>query len=285
MAGIARPSVFIATTAPHLDLPLMKRLTYALITLALLPCGEALAAVTPHPLFSEGAVLQRNKPVPIWGTADDGEKVTVAIQGQEAAGVAKDGMWLVNLKPLKAGGPFTLTITGDKSDRPVEIQNVLVGEVWVSSGQSNMEFNLGRSIGAEEAIAASGDAMLRLFTVPRKTSQTELTAINDDAFLLKAGRTVWKEAGPSSAPSFSAVAYYFGRDLRKALGVPVGLIHSSVGGTPAEAWTRRAALESEPGLKNVFEEDTRAMAAYPALLERHQAALEKHKAAVADAKE
>jgi sialate O-acetylesterase len=263
----------------------MKRLALAFAALALVPHGAAVAKVTPHPLFSDDAVLQRSKAVPVWGTADEGEKVTVTIQGQEAAATTKDGKWLVTLKPLKAGGPFTLTITGDKEGSPTEFKNVLVGEVWVCSGQSNMQWTLNNTVGAKETIEASADPMLRLFSVPGRTSQTELTDIQAEAFPLKAGRNVWKEAGPNTVPSFSAVGYYFGRDLRKALDVPVGLISSSVGGTPAEAWTRRSALESEPSLKNLFEDDARAMAAYPELMERYKSAVEKQKQAAAEAKE
>jgi sialate O-acetylesterase len=267
-----------------------KRLATAFTFFAavLLVVPDSLAKVTPHPLFSDGAVLQRNKPVPVWGVADDGERITVKIQDQEAATVAKGGKWMVTLKPLKEGGPFTMTIAGNPgnaSEGPVEIKNVLVGEVWVCSGQSNMQFGLRQSAGSKEAISASADPMLRLFSVPRKALPTEQSDILGKDFPLKAGRDKWSEASPETTPNFSAVAYYFGRDLRKALNVPVGLIHSSYGGTYAEAWTRRSALESKPSLKSVFEADERAMAAYPTLMERHKAALEKHKAAVAEAKE
>jgi sialate O-acetylesterase len=262
------------------------RLALAALAILLSPIvGIAGAAVTPHPLFSEGAVIQRGKPVPVWGTASPGEKVTVKLQDQQATTTASDGKWSVTLQPLQAGGPLTMVITGDKTPAPVELKDVLVGEVWICSGQSNMAMTLKTTDGADEAIAASNDPMLRLFTVPRGTSQAERTDMSAANFTIKAGRDAWKPAGPDSVPSFSAVAYYFGRDLRKALGVPVGLIHTSVGGTPAEAWTRRAALEAEPALANVFEADARAMADYPQALERFKVAQETHKKAVAEAKE
>jgi sialate O-acetylesterase len=190
---------------------------------------ELRAKVTPNSLFSEGVVLQRGTSVPVWGKASDGEKVTVSLQGQTVATTARDGHWLVRLKHLKAGGPFTLSITGENT---LLITNVLVGEVWLCSGQSNMEFPLTRAANAQEAITAAGDPELRLYTVPRGAKDTLQTEAPSS----------WKECTPETASTFSAVAYFFGRDLRRALNVPVGLIHSSVGGTPAEAWTSRATL-------------------------------------------
>src|SRR5437762_13671287 len=110
-----------------------------------LAAAPARAAVKPHGLFSDGAVLQQGMRVPVWGTAGEGEKVTVSFQGQTASTTARGGNWQVALKPLKAGGPFTLTLRGDNT---VEVKNVLVGEVWVASGQSNMEFGLAGSVGS-----------------------------------------------------------------------------------------------------------------------------------------
>lgn len=113
------------------------------------------AAVRPHGLFTNGAVLQQGIEVPVWGTANNGEKVSVSINGQSATTTAKDGKWLVYLKPLKAGGPYTLTLQGDNK---IELKNVLVGEVWICSGQSNMEMALSNTADAQEVIAHSGDA-------------------------------------------------------------------------------------------------------------------------------
>ena len=268
-----------------------KRLAIAFCAVALtatLNAPDVLAKITPHPMFSDGAVLQRGKPVPVWGTASDGETITVKIQGQEATAVAKGGQWTVNLKPLTAGGPFTLTITGDADDdkaNPVEVKDEIDGDVCVCSGQSNLEWQLSRTVSATEAIAASADPMLRLFTVPKKVAHTEQTDFTSKDFPLKPGREVWKAAAPATVPGFSAVGYYFGRDLRKELKVPVGLINTSYGGTPAEAWTHRQALESEESLKSLFKDDARAMAVYPMLMERHKAALERYKTAVAEAKD
>ena len=206
------------------------RKSVIIVLAVMLIAGSAFAVVTPDPLFSENAVLQQGMRLPVWGAADAGVKVTVTIQGQRVSAVAlPSGNWMVHLKPLKAGGPFTMTINDQ------EIKNVLVGEVWVCSGQSNMAFQLNRASNGEQAVADSKDPMLRLFLVPK---------MRDPFTLPKA----WTESSPDSSPTFSAVGYFFGKALRKALGVPVGLIDSSVGGTPAEAWTSRSYLSPHPEL-------------------------------------
>lgn len=203
--------------------------------------ASARAEVKLHGLFGHGAVLQQGMAVPIWGTAREGEKVTVKFQGQEVSTVAKDGRWLVKLKSLTAGGPFTLTVTGDNT---ITLENVLVGEVWLCSGQSNMGFQLYRAENAAAALAAASDPELRLFSVPHESDDAVRTDVTGK----------WKESTSLTASNFSAVAYFFGRDLRRTLKVPVALIDSSVGGTPAEAWTSRGTLESDPELKKILEQ-------------------------------
>lgn len=200
--------------------------------------SSARAAVKPNCLFSENAVLQQGVRLPVWGTASDGEKITVTFQNQTVTTIARDGRWMAYLNPLKAGGPFVLTINGENS---VVLTNVLVGEVWLCSGQSNMEMPLAATTNASQSIALAGDPQLRVFTIPHGTADEPRTELP--------GNCDWKLSTPGAAKYFSAVAYFFGHDLRKALKVPVGLIHSSVGGTPAEAWTARAALEADPDLK------------------------------------
>lgn len=202
-----------------------------LIALVLAPVAScAQAAVTPNALFSDNAVLQQGITVPVWGTADDGEQVTVTFGKQKVSTVAKDGKWMVCLKPLKAGGPFTMTISGENT---IELQNILVGEVWVASGQSNMQWTVKNSLNSEQNIAGSKDPMIRLFTVPRKTALTPQSTVEAS----------WVECGPETVPDFSAVAYFFGRDLRKAMNVPIGLINTSWGGTRVQAWTAIRHLE------------------------------------------
>lgn len=210
----------------------MKRARITSIALlALTPA--AWAEVKLHSLFTEGAVLQRDLPLPIWGTADDGEKVTVSIAGETATTTAKDGRWEVKLKPLQAGGPHVLTVQG--SNR-LEVKDILVGEVWLCSGQSNMAFTLNRADNGAEAIAASANPQIRLFSV----------GTNPQAAPQRDVKSKWVKCAPETTPGFTAVGYFFGRDLQKALGVPVGLISSSVGGTPAQAWTSSEVLKSLP---------------------------------------
>lgn len=201
----------------------------------LLAAVAAQADVRLHPLFTDHTVLQQGKPVPVWGWADPGEKVTVQFAGQSVSTVTDaGGRWSVKLKSLKAtAASRTLQVTGKNS---LNVEDVVVGEVWVCSGQSNMEWPMSRSANPEADIQSSANPLLRLFTVQKATSQLPLANFNNPA------NHSWSLSAPESVRGFSAVAYYFGRDLQKSLGVPVGLIHTSWGGSPAEAWTSPAAL-------------------------------------------
>ncbi len=231
------------------------------------------ADVKPNGLFRDGAVLQQGIKLPVWGTAADGEKITVKFQGQTVTTVAKDGRWQVWLKPLKSGGPFTLEITGNNN---VTINDVLVGEVWLCSGQSNMAFQLHRANNAADIIPAARDTQLRLFTVPHDAPDVPNTDVNGK----------WSDVTPESVSNFSAVAYFFGRDLRAALKVPVGLISSSVGGTPAEAWTSHGTLAGDADLKKILARHKEAVEKYDpeAAAARQKKAMEKHKQVAAAAK-
>lgn len=220
---------------------------------------SAWAEVKLPSLFSDHAVLQRGQPVPVWGTADAGEEVSVSLAGQTQntkAGV--DGKWKVSLKPLKEAENLTLTVKGKNT---LTVNDVAVGEVWVASGQSNMAFRLSRDANAKAAAEAATDPQLRFFTVGANSSDTPLTEV----------ASKWIPSDPKAAENFSAVAYYFARDLRAALKVPVGILHSSVGGTPAEAWTSRPALETKPELnKPLSEAQEAAVKGWPAALERYK---------------
>jgi sialate O-acetylesterase len=199
-----------------------------------------MADVTLPALVSDGMVLQERAPVRVWGWAPDGEQVKVTLRGQSATAKAQGGWWAVTLKPLEPGGPFEMTIAGQNT---IVIRDVLVGEVWVCSGQSNMEFPLQRSAGAQADIDAPADTQLRMFTVGRQLADTPK---------LDVAAGSWESATPQARGRFSAVGYYFGQALRAARKVPIGLIHSSWGGTPAEAWTSRGALESWGMPKEAF---------------------------------
>ncbi|MBI2844480.1 MAG: sialate O-acetylesterase [Armatimonadetes bacterium] len=205
------------------------------------------ADVKPSGIFCDGAVLQQGTAVPVWGTASDAEEVTVKFQDQVVSARAAGGKWMVRLAPLKPGGPFAMTITGQNT---VELRNILVGEVWLASGQSNMEWPLSMTTNAEKTIAASSDPMLRHFKVPVASLDAPASEMQAGAGPLR----VWQESSPETVGNFSAVAYYFARDLRKALNVPVGIINSSLGGSMAQQWTSRENLMSCPELRYLIEQ-------------------------------
>jgi len=216
---------------------MLQRLAWALL-LGLVACGEANfahAEVVPNHLFTDNAVLQRDVKLPVWGTTTESDKVTVSFAGQEVSAEPAGGQWQVELAPLAVNSqPATLAIT--QGDAKVERKNILVGDVWVCGGQSNMEWALARFPGAGAAIATAHNDKLRLFTVQRMNRPTP------DA-------DHWSLTSPETAPPFTAVGYYFGRDLQESLGIPIGLISSNVGGTAAELWTSKEALAANDEFK------------------------------------
>jgi sialate O-acetylesterase len=176
-------------------------------------------------VFGDGMVLQRGGAVPVWGKASPGSKVTVGIAGQSVSAVANDaGLWRVDLAALDAGGPHTLRV--EAGSERIEFADVLVGEVWICSGQSNMEWNMASSDSAGE-IASVNHPQIRLLNGPRVRSKTPMEDID----------VKWEVCGPDAVRVFSAVAYHFGERLHRELNVPVGLIKVAWGGTAAEAWT------------------------------------------------
>ena len=188
-------------------------------------------------------VLQRDIPVPVWGWAEAGETVTVEMAGVSAQGRAgADGAWRVTLPSLAAGGPHTLLARA--ASGCATVMDVLLGEVWICSGQSNMQFGVGEGQQATEEVAAATDARIRLFTVPNLTAFAPQTEI----------RSRWAVCSPETVRAFSAVGYFFGRSLRQAADVPIGLINTSWGGTVAEAWTSAEALRAEPELAGLLQQ-------------------------------
>jgi len=230
------------------------RLAKLLLLVAVFGCtslGFTRADVTPHPLFSDNMVLQQGVALSVFGKGKPGEKVTVQLGDSSAVGVVdKDGAFSVTLPAQKAATGLTLRLSGDNV---IEFKNVAVGEVWVCSGQSNMEWSVDRSEEPAKVKEKAKDPSLRLFTVQRRASATPLSDPADLKHL-----TGWVESDPSTVGPFSAVAYHFGRKLRQELGVPVGLIHTSWGGTPAQAWTSIEALQAVPSLKYYAEAATTA---------------------------
>ena len=196
-------------------------------------------------VIGDNMVLQRDKAVPIWGWADKGEKVTVALAGQSVEATADDrGRWKVTLDKLEKAGPLEMTVKTASSS--LTVKNILVGEVWVCSGQSNMEMGIGACRNAKEEIAAADYPQIRLFTVAKVRAAQPARDVKGH----------WAECSPKTVSAdgwggFSAAAYYFGRTLHKELKVPVGLIHTSWGGTAAEEWTSKKAFQSEPKLKGL----------------------------------
>jgi sialate O-acetylesterase len=210
----------------------------------------ARADVKPSTLFSDHAVLQGGMTVPVWGTADPGEKVTVKFAGQTRSATAgADGKWMVKLAKLKPGGPLEMTIAGKNS---ITVKDVLVGEVWVGSGQSNMTFYVSTKgpghapyglMDEEKEIAAANYPQVRMFTVKTvKTYEPQASAEGE-----------WEVCSPATVANFSAVGYLFARDLNQALKTPVGIILSAYGASTAEAWVPREAMAADPQLKPLLD--------------------------------
>ena len=191
-----------------------------------------------HPLFSDHTVLQRDMPVPVWGWTAPGGMVTVAMNGAQATATAgSDGRWMAKIGPFPAGGPYTMTVTGAVT---VTVSDILMGDVWICSGQSNMEMGIG-ACNYDDEIKAAEHPDIRLLTVPRKVAK-EPTYTADLAWLPCHPDTVTKGLWGG----FSAAGYFFGRELNRELKVPIGLIHTSWGGTIAEAWTSAEGLAGLP---------------------------------------
>ncbi len=264
----ALPALPASTPAPAFGLA--ARL-FALL-LASAPLGDA--AVTPAPLFRDGAVLQRDKPLPVWGSAAPGERVTVSFAGQTKSATADaSGRWSVTLDPLPASAtPATLTLAGENT---VTLSDILVGEVWLASGQSNMEWPINHTYDRALDVAGSANPLIRHIKVTRRVADAPADTTTFD-------RSGWEAASPATTGQFSAVAYHFARDLHAVLGVPVGIVNSTWGGTRAEAWTDPDTLASSPGLAYIAKEWGDSLASYPerkAKFDADLAAWEQRKAA------
>jgi sialate O-acetylesterase len=239
----------------------MRRLT-AVASCVLCFASLAAGEVKPNHLFSDHMVLQSGTSVPVWGTAAPGEQVTVTLGDQkQSAAAGPDGKWMVRLSELKAGDtPLEMSISGSNT---LTIHDILVGEVWIGSGQSNMEFPFWKSptVGAytgvtnmEQEDAAANYPRLRMYSVKTTTSGTEL----EDTV----GQ--WDVCTPDTVKKFSAIGYFFSRDLQKNLNVPVGFIHSSFGASTAEAWVSKPVMDSNPLLAGLMSDYQKALTAYAA---------------------
>ncbi|MBI3209912.1 MAG: sialate O-acetylesterase [Candidatus Solibacter usitatus] len=247
----------------------MKRFLFVCLFAGALPVA---AEIKLPALISDNMVLQQAMPVRIWGSGAAGEAVTVSMNGQAAKGKADShGNWEVFLSPMRAGGPFDMSIAGANT---LSVKNVLIGEVWVASGQSNMAFALRAATGADQEIAAAANPQIRFFQV--KT--TSVPRPVEDVI------GTWKLTTPENAPGFSAVAYFFAKDLHAARGVPVGILQSAVGGTPAQAWTTHETLVHNPMLTPYLDSWAKLVEALPAANEKYQRDLAKWKIAAAKAR-
>ncbi len=185
-------------------------------------------------------VLQRDAPITLWGWDDSGQKVTVSLGEDSASATANnDGLWMVELKALKAGGPHQIKIQGTTA---ITLEDVLIGEVWLCSGQSNMEWTVRQSLNPEEEARNGNHPQIRHIKFPHRPSAKPEDDIPSDG---------WKLATPETVPNFTAVGYFFGRKLQSELDVPIGLIGSNWGGTRIEPWTPPVGFQSVPALKEI----------------------------------
>jgi sialate O-acetylesterase len=213
------------------------------------------AALELAPLFQDGAVLQRERPVPVWGWAEPGARIDLSFGGQAARTVvAEDGRWRIDLTPMQAEAEGRDLVVSIQGGAQVVVKDVLVGEVWLASGQSNMQWSIAQSSPANQQEASAGPVPgLRLFQVPREV----------DAERRERVKASWQQATPETAKEFSAVAYFFGRKIREEIGVPVGMIHSSWGGSRIEPWWAEEGLAGIPELDNVRVERLKRSPGFP----------------------
>jgi sialate O-acetylesterase len=223
-----------------------------LLLLFLLPCAAVCAQVTLPKILASHMVVQRDLPVHVWGMAAPGEEVRVSFRGETRATKAGElGRWSVYLKPGAAGGPFQITVEGAPAPEggnatPAQIitlDDVLVGDVWLASGQSNMEFEMRKAATANADLPHAANSRIRLLVVKHRVSEYEQDDVETDG---------WAASSPESAKDFSAVAWYFAREIEQREKVPIGVIESSWGGTVAESWTRLTALGDDAALAPIF---------------------------------
>ena len=220
--------------------------------------AQAEADLKVSSLFTDHMILQRDKPVPVWGWADPNEKVTVEFGGQTKTAISDaTGKWLVKLDAMPASekpGVLSVSVSNPNSKiQNLKCSDILVGDVWLASGQSNMGFGVKGSLNGEQEIAAAHYPTIRLFSVAQCPTLTPTNGV----------KGAWQPCSPQTVGEFSGVAYFFGRELHKDLKIPIGLLHSSVGGTPAEAWTRLEAMAPIPGLGERAQKEIAQILAQP----------------------
>lgn len=211
------------------------------------------AEIIINPYFGNNGILQREKPVPIWGWAQPGETVTVAFRGQKQSATANaSGRWQVILAPMAVeteGSP--LTISGSQSDNSLELTNIVVGDVWFCSGQSNMAWTVQRSDNAAEELAAADYPLIRYLRVEDHSAAEPQERISGNTWRATTPGTDYAGDNPTISRVHSAVAYFFARDMFNETGVPIGLIVSARGGTPIESWMSLSSMQASPWWKSI----------------------------------
>jgi sialate O-acetylesterase len=263
--NVLKSYFFVSVLLPVLPRPTNKgfimmqpRVSLMVIVLSLLS-NILVAGVKLPAIFGDNMVLQQKTNAPIWGCAEPGEKIHIQASWRQS-GISttanNEGKWQAKIKTPKAGGPFTISITGRNK---IVLKDVLIGEVWVCSGQSNMALQVENVNDAKKEKASATYPNVRFFTVNK--------AITDKPQSDCAGS--WSECTPDTVGDFSATAYFFGRQLHHELDVPIGLIHASVGGTPVEAWTRIESLQSEPDAAPILERYAKGVANFDQATKEH----------------
>lgn len=218
----------------------MKRILFSFFLSLITILSFATDGFTVADAFTDHMVLQRNAIIKIWGEAPNGSLVEVRFAGQLRKVKAIQGKWQVTLKTGEAGGPYKLDIIN--GNNKVSFQDVLIGDVWLAGGQSNMEFALRRVKDAQKEISSADYPQIRYYKVPRKFYPEH-----------EVSKASWRVCSPQTAPEFSAIAYYFSRNIHKELNIPIGIIQTPVGGTTVEAWTSRALLMSDKDFRPIVQ--------------------------------
>ncbi len=261
-------------------MPTFNRYFFSLLLL-LFSFAVLSAQIRLPAIISDNMVLQQKSVIRLWGWSQPGGNVSV-LAGWSKKPVkttaGADGTWTLELKTIQAGGPYTLRFSGSNT---IEIKNVLLGEVWLASGQSNMEFFMAKTSGGytgvlnyAEEIKAADYPQIRMIDIPNKVADDPQTDFN--------GR--WKICSPQTADTFSAVAYYFARSVHTSTGFPVGIINATWGGTPAESWTRKEILENDSSFRVILDRYNKQCEEYPVAFEKYKADLDKWKADTSKAK-
>lgn len=231
---------------------------YLIVLICFVNPGLCQSAITLPQIFGNGMVLQRDLPIPVWGNANPGEEIMVLFNQSTTKVVANEnGQWKVELPPMKAGGPYELIIKGKKEK--VLFDDILIGEVWLASGQSNMRWFLEKAEGGKRDILTSENSNIRLYNMDKdlelkpdsiRFSDEQLERLEKGDFFVKEG---WKSCSPETVGKFSAIAYYFGKELHDSLNVPIGLIHNAQGGSQAEYWIDENKLGTHPQLSYIVD--------------------------------